>query len=186
MKLPGKLDEPTERHSLQRNWMAPPERVEIDLVPVIGGDHCQTREAALGRFGLQDDRHPLAPTEIQHVLHHVMRAPDLEISFAPPGFGPSGCACARASHACVFATASKTYPTHPAADCRSKLIDPASDCFTASRSNTRLALTMGSNSQLNTVRLSSRILAVRSMSGWSGTTLPSVSTLVRASATVAL
>src|ERR1700730_19143 len=60
------LDQGAERGSFQRDRMATSERVKVDTVPVVGGDHRQAREPALRRFGLNDDRQLVAGAEVQH------------------------------------------------------------------------------------------------------------------------
>ena len=55
MQLARHLDQGAQRHPLQRHRMATPQRVQIESVAVVRGDHGQAGEAALGRFGLPDD-----------------------------------------------------------------------------------------------------------------------------------
>ena len=58
MHLVGDLDQTPERHALQRHRVAAPQRVQVNAMAMVGGDHGQTGEAALGRFRLQDLRQP--------------------------------------------------------------------------------------------------------------------------------
>ena len=58
------------RDALQRDRVAPPQRVDIDPVPEIGCDHRQAGEAAFGRFRLQDDGQAGTSPEIQVFLLH--------------------------------------------------------------------------------------------------------------------
>src|SRR5258708_3717120 len=60
------LDQGAERGSFQRYGMATSERVQVDTVPVVRGDHRQASEPAFRRLGLYDDRQPVAGVEVQH------------------------------------------------------------------------------------------------------------------------
>ncbi len=64
------LDEGSEGHALERDGMTPPQGIEIDAVPEIGGDHCKAGDPALGGLGLQHHRQSGPPAEIQIFLLH--------------------------------------------------------------------------------------------------------------------
>src|SRR5258708_459484 len=70
LQMPGELDQRAQRDALQRNRVAAAQRVDIDPVPKIGGDHGQAGETALSRLGLQNDRQPRARPEIEVILPH--------------------------------------------------------------------------------------------------------------------
>ena len=56
VQLVRHLDQPAQRHALQRDRMPAAQRVQVDAVAVVAGDHRQAGEPALGRLGLQDVR----------------------------------------------------------------------------------------------------------------------------------
>src|SRR5260370_1000856 len=60
------VDQGAERRSFQRYRMATSERVQVDTVPVVRGDHRQASEPAFRRLGLHDDRQLVAGAEVQH------------------------------------------------------------------------------------------------------------------------
>ncbi|MDI3308260.1 MAG: hypothetical protein QJR07_14300 [Acetobacteraceae bacterium] len=50
--------------------MAAAERVQVDAVAIIGSDHGEAGEAALGGLGLQDARQAATAAEIEQILDH--------------------------------------------------------------------------------------------------------------------
>jgi hypothetical protein len=70
LQMAGGLDERSEGHALQRHGVTPPQCVEIDAVPEIGGDHREAGDAALSGLGLQHYRKTGASPKIQIFLLH--------------------------------------------------------------------------------------------------------------------
>jgi hypothetical protein len=56
-----------ERRPLERDRELAAQRVEVNLMAVIRGDHGQAGETALGGFGLQDDRQARAADQVRQV-----------------------------------------------------------------------------------------------------------------------
>lgn len=70
----GHLDYGPKRHTPQRYWIAPPECVHVDAVPMIRANHCQAGKSAFGRFGLTDNWQVTPAAEIEQVRHnHVLK-----------------------------------------------------------------------------------------------------------------
>ena len=59
------LDQAAQRDALQRDRMTAAQRVQVDAVAVVGGDHGQAGEPAFRRLGLQDHRQAPAAAELQ-------------------------------------------------------------------------------------------------------------------------
>ena len=65
MHLVGDLDETPERDALQRHGVTAPQCVQVNAMAMVGGDHGQAGEPALGCLGLQDLRQTRPAADIQ-------------------------------------------------------------------------------------------------------------------------
>jgi hypothetical protein len=70
VELARHLDHAAQGDALQRHRVAAPQRVQVDAVAVVGGDHGQAGEAAFGGLGLQDARQAPAAAEVEEVAYH--------------------------------------------------------------------------------------------------------------------
>src|SRR5271165_311691 len=64
------LDQPPEGDPVQRHGIAAPERVQVDAVAMVGGDHGEAGEPALGRLGLQDAWKAGSAADVEESLDH--------------------------------------------------------------------------------------------------------------------
>src|SRR4051812_3829150 len=70
MHLVGDLDHAAQRDALERDRVPAPQRVQVDAVAMVAGDHGEAGEAAFRGLVLQDARQPAAAAEMQEVLNH--------------------------------------------------------------------------------------------------------------------
>jgi hypothetical protein len=96
------IDQALKRDALNRDRKAPPQRVEIEFVAMVSGDHGEACEPAFRHFGLQDHRQTRAAGEIQKFAD---RTHDSEFArWCHPQKGGRGQVCERGSRLIVMVT----------------------------------------------------------------------------------